>query len=96
MYNNYFIKQGIYIENNNQGYWSATKEQATAYNNFPIYKYTGMGSTYWMGNSKAIETVKGIKNTFYMIFNGDDLWLKTSDGILRHIIKINSPPLPPK
>ena len=90
------IKPGIYIQNNNGEYWKATKEQATAFNNFPIWKYSGMGNSYWIAHNKAIENVKGIENIYYMIFDCNNFWLKTSDGILRHIIKIDKPHLPPK
>jgi hypothetical protein len=95
-YNNTLsLKKGIYIQDNNDGYWHASRDQATAYNNFPIYKYTGMGSSYWYANSKAIEKVKGIVNIYNMIFDGTNLWLKTSDGVTRHMIKISDAPKPP-
>jgi hypothetical protein len=93
--NNISLKQGIYIEDNNKGYWYASRDQAAAYNNFPIWKYSGMGSSYWYANTKAIENVKGLISTFYMAYNGTYLWLKTSDSVIRHIIKIDCPPLPP-
>nr|QFG74682.1 MAG: hypothetical protein [Megaviridae environmental sample] len=91
------LEPGIYIENNSNGYWEATKEQSEAFKNFPIWSYTGMGSTSWMGgNKKFNENVKGIKNTYNMIISNNlNIWLKTSDGIYRHIFEIKKPLKPP-
>ncbi len=90
------LKPGIYIQNNSGGYWYATSEQATAFKNFPRYAYSGMGSTYWMGNSKAEEKVKGKHHTYDMVYDSSNLWLRTRDGKMRHIMEIVSPPKPPK
>ena len=87
------INQGIYIANNSGGYWEATPEQKMAYKNFPFDSYSGMGSTHWMGNDEAKEKVKGIENHYNMVLKyNSTLFLKTSDGIYRHIFEIKRPP----
>ena len=90
------LKPGIYIQNDSGGYWYATGDQAIAFKKFPRWKYEGQGSTYWMGNSKAEEKVKGKRHTFNMVLAGTNFWLKTRDKKMRHIMEIVSPPEPPK
>ena len=89
---NISIKPGTYIENNNDGYWYATADQAKAYKNFPRHKYSGQGSSYWIGSSLAKEKVQGKHDwTFEMLYDGSTFWLKTSDGKFRQIMEITKP-----
>jgi hypothetical protein len=89
-------KPGIYIQNDSGGYWCATIEQASAFKNFPRYAYSGMGSSYWIGNTKAKENVRGKHHTYDMVYDSTNFWLRTSDGKMRHIMEIKPPPKPPK
>ena len=90
---------GFYIANNSNSYWKASAEQVAAINNFYqnyFFRFTGMGSSYWIGNNKAIiNDVKGLKNKYTFVLTASDLFIKTSDSQLRHVLEIEKPPKPP-
>lgn len=86
------MNTGTFISNDNSGYWKASDEQTAAINNFPLYKYTGMGSTYFLSSTYAKEVVKGIKNKYTIIIdNNGNMWIKTSDGEFRQVLIVEKP-----
>ena len=88
------IKPDIYIANDSGEYWIASPNQKKAFRKFPIDKYTGMGSSYWYTNSYAEEKILGINYYYKMILNADfNIFLKTSDGVYRHIFELKKPPI---
>lgn len=90
------INTGVYISNNNSGYWKASDEQTTAINNFPSWKYNGMGSSHFLSSAHAEEVVKGIRNKYTIIIDTNgNMWIKTSDGEFRQVLIIEKPIKPP-
>jgi hypothetical protein len=90
---------GLYVENNNNSYWKASLEQVAAIHNLNknyMYRYTGMGSSYWINHDKAIiNNVKGLKNKYtFVITANSGIFIKTSDGKLRHVFEVEKPPKP--
>lgn len=94
------MNTGFYVANNNDSYWKATSEQESAINNFNhnhSYRFSGMGSSYWISHSKAtIKDVKGLKNKYTFVLTPESgLFIKTSDGKLRHVLEVKKPPPAP-